>query len=233
MPSIRRSDTVLLIVLTSFVALVLFWVGAGPALADPPVCGDGVCQGNEPRTCPQDCDGGGGGGGGGGEYDVTVSGDLSPKAGSLPDYDGEDGAGNMMVKVFFQPLDLDLSFFFGKFGVLGREDRGTKCFSDAPVLDNFPGMQIFQENDGSATVGYWFTGYGDDGTTEINYVLWMFGDFGDPDNWRPASGTSNSVDLMAWEMTTKSRKNRNISCRDEIGLFTDDPGQTINLVRTN
>ncbi len=33
----------------------------GSALAAKPVCNDGVCQGNEPQTCPQDCEGGGGG----------------------------------------------------------------------------------------------------------------------------------------------------------------------------
>ena len=43
--------------------LVLFLIGAGPAMAakPPPVCGDGKCRGDEPTTCPADCDGGGGG----------------------------------------------------------------------------------------------------------------------------------------------------------------------------
>lgn len=40
--------------------LVLFCVGAGPGLAAKPVCMDGVCQGNEPNTCPEDCVGGDG-----------------------------------------------------------------------------------------------------------------------------------------------------------------------------
>jgi hypothetical protein len=57
---------------TLVVCLVLA-VGAGPALADRPVCGDGVCQGNEPRSCPADCGGGGGGGGGDGKIPVKVT----------------------------------------------------------------------------------------------------------------------------------------------------------------
>ncbi len=54
---------------TLVVCLVLA-VGAGPALADPPVCGDGKCTGQESTTCPADC---GGGGGRDDEFSVDVT----------------------------------------------------------------------------------------------------------------------------------------------------------------
>ena len=63
MPSIRRSDTVLLIFLTSFLASALFWVSAGPARAHT---GDPCPHTKNPdhKHC---------GGGGGGSIRVTVT----------------------------------------------------------------------------------------------------------------------------------------------------------------
>jgi len=69
MPSIRRSDTVLLIFLTSFLASVLFWVGAAPARAHT---GEPCLHTKNPDH--KHCAGGGGDGGdGGGSIRVTVT----------------------------------------------------------------------------------------------------------------------------------------------------------------
>ena len=165
-----------------------------------------------------------GGGDDGGTYFVTVSGDVS----STTIFTGKDGGGRSKpVKVYFQFLDLDLSFFSDFFKNVG----GENCFGyNTPLDGNLTAMLISQEKDGSAIVGYWFTGFGDDGTTtEINYLLWMFGEF-DEDNWPPAeTGDETTVNLTSWEMTTESKKNKNISC---TGSGDFDDGTTIKVERT-
>ena len=163
-----------------------------------------------------------GGGDDGGTYFVTVSGDVS----STTIFTGKDGGGRSKpVNVYFQFIDLDLTFFSNE-----KIDDDENCFAGAPLEGNLTAMTISQEKDGSAIVGYWFTGFGDDATkTEINYLLWMFGEF--HGNWPPAETGDKTtfVDLTSWEMTTESKKNKNISC---TGSGDFDDGTTIKVERT-
>jgi len=175
-------------------------------------------------------------------YDVTVSGDLFPKDGSLQIYEGTDGGGRSKpVNVPFQFLNLDLSFFVDEFDLRDvGEDRGTSCFAAAPVDGhNASSMTISQEKDGMAIVKYHFKGFGDDETvdnpgnvvvagTEVGYLLEMF-DGAFDNEWRPSSGVTTTATLTKWEMSINGTGGvRNIACTGE-GVFTDDPGQTIEV----
>lgn len=198
----------------AFFALVVAWPMA-PAEAH---C-DGKHTGDHPHCQP----------GSGGTYAVSVSGDLYTKGDTSPPfttYEGEDGAGKgEKVRVFFQAIDLDLSFFWS-FIV-----NGEQCFSSAaPLLDSVTALVISEEKDGSAKVRFWFKAFGTDGTTEIKYELGMFGDFTGPDDWRPAVlGEKTTVDLTGWRMRAENKKHKNLSCED-IGEFT---AQTVTVERTN
>ncbi len=137
MPSIRHSDTVLLIFLTSFLAVVLFGVGASPALADKPMCGDGKCQGKEnPSTCPEDCTGGDGGTGGKVEGCET----LADAAANAVQSDGggtycHKDDGNVLTDVTHK-LDTSKTDSNGR---LGYVSFGANCDgSQADDPENYP-----------------------------------------------------------------------------------------------
>ena len=87
---------------------------------------------------------------------------------------------------------------------------------------------IFKEKDGTAMVGYWFTGFGNQGSTEVDYVLWMFRHFfGHP--WRPETGETSTVILDSWETET-SHGGGNVAC---TGFSAVDFEAEISVVRTN
>lgn len=166
----------------------------------------------------------GDGGGGGGEYDVTVSGDLS-FADTLTGVDG--GGSSKPVNVYFQFPELDLGFFFDKFGGVDGLD-GQRCFSGAHWGDSGSAITISQLRDDSARVRIWFRGFGRDGETEVKYQLVMSGGFPDPEDWPPAVETT--AVLTDWYMETESKKAKN-PCRSE--LFTEPIVEQVRVTRTN
>ncbi len=168
-----------------------------------------------------------------GLYEVTVGldangdpiGELYPKAGSVQVYEGEDAGGSSKpVQVYFQFLDLDLSYFANHFG-----PSGANCFGAAPIAGELTALVISEEGDGSALARYWFTAYGHDGVTEVKYQLLMWGDF--TGTWRPAAtGDSTTVNLGMWQLKIEQRRHKNIACR--VG-YDFDEGVTIEVGRTN
>ena len=144
----------------------------------------------------------------GSTYDVTMTGDLSFI--DPPLYVGTDGGGRSKpVNVGFQVIKIDMSFFDDKFGL----GRGEKCFAEAPVEGmNTIAITISQEKDLSASLRYWFTAHGDDGTV-INYLLEMFDGFFVPfDGWRPAPTNSTTTTFTSWEMSMNSGGKKKIAC---------------------
>jgi hypothetical protein len=88
------------------------------------------------------------------------------------------------VDVSFQYIDLDLGFFYDKFG----SGRGINCFYNAPVQGKLTAMGVSKEKDKTAYAAYWFSGFGADSTTEVSYMLEMSGAF--VGKWRPDSTTT-------------------------------------------
>ena len=173
----------------------------------------GPCSG-KPADRPPECESGDDGGSDGGSgtiYSVTVSGTLSEPP-TL--WVGTGGVGGSKpVSVARQPLDiLDLSFFFDKFGLdQSDEERGAKCFGDGVPVPGVIVILVIREEKGSVVVRHGFTGYADDGTTEVNYVLEMIGGFSGAE-WRPVVDTS-FVTLNSWEMTINTGGGvKNIAC---------------------
>ncbi len=107
-----------------------------------------------------------------------------------------------------------------------------KCFDEAPVFSNTIAITISQEKDGSAYLAYWFTGYGDDGETEIPYLFEMLDGVFDGD-WRPApAGMTTTAFFTAdlessWEMSINGK---NESACTNTGDFTSM--QTIEVLNT-
>lgn len=196
------------VLLTTF-ALVLL-AAAWPSTPTHAHC-DGKHTGNHPHCAP------GGPGGDDALYEVTMmTGDFWSEQPAI--FEGTDGGGSSQtILVYFQALDLDLTFLFNKFGALNLEDRGTKCFAGTPLQDYYRSMQVFQDQDGLAQIMYWFRGYGDDGATEVKYLLRMSGHFLGPGNWRPDLAEINVVELDTWGMTIEGKKNRKIACTDAAG----------------
>jgi len=156
--------------------------------------------------------GGRGGENGGGRYDVEVLGtDTLSSNGTI--FLGFGGGSRFKTVSTVGTVELDgLSFFSDKFD----EDRGDNCFgaaaaADVPVEGLQTVLAIYQAKDGSALVQYVFTGFADNGTTEVGYTLEMFGYFM-PDVWRPVGGTTYVV-LETWEMFINNTGGvRNIAC---------------------
>lgn len=202
-------------------ALIVLAVGGSTTPAEAHCVEVGPHSGDHPHCS------GGGDGKGGGEYEVTVSGDLS-FAETLTGVDG--GGRREPVNIFYQFPELDLSFFFDKFGGAGNLD-GQRCFAGADWASLGSAISIHQEKDGSAKVRYWFIGFGRDGTTPVEYLLATHGGFDDPTKWPPAAGEEGTtVVITDWRMGTKNKKIEN-ACRSE--LFTESIVQQITVTRTN
>ena len=157
---------------------------------------------------------GGGAGGDDTKYDVTVSGDLKPKPNTTTTFVGHETGGRSKTVRVDEFMDLDLSFFIDEFNQdQPGQDRGTNCFAEAPLfpLVGFSTeMAIREERDTSALVQISFAGFADNGETQVNYALEMFGVFiGD---WRPVDATT-TVMLTSWEMSINNGGGvKNIAC---------------------
>ena len=95
----------------------------------------------------------------------------------------------------------------------------ANCFDADTYIGPLMIREAKKNADHTAEVLFFFNakGTGTDETTDIDYLLEMFGTIKDPDNWPPASGTTNTVTFDAWEMGTKSNKVKN-ACTG-IGFF--------------
>ena len=152
--------------------------------------------------------GGRGGEDGGGRYDVEVlgTGTLSSNGTIFLGFGG--GSRFKTVSTVGTVVLAGLDIFSGEFGYdqFGF-DRGKNCFdpdrndADVPVPDLQTVLAIYQAKDGSALVQYVFTGFADDGTTEVGYTLEMYGTFAGI--WRPEGLTPTRVEFDTfdtWEM---------------------------------
>lgn len=89
-------------------------------------------------------------------------------------------------------ITLDLSFFRGLPG-------GAMCFDRATYAGQ---LQLGQLTDPSAGIAYFiFEAKGTDGNV-VGYKLELSGEIGDPGNWPPAQGTSNTIQGGVFNLTT-------------------------------
>ena len=131
-------------------------------------------------------------GGGGAEeatFTVTFSGDVA--GGPYTWTRKLKAGGNIITTDPHEPITLDMSFFSS----LGD------CFEFPPHIGPLIIREAKKNADHTAEAGFWFEAKG------IDYELQMFGDFDGP--WLPASGTTTTVTLSAWEMGTESNKFKN------------------------
>ena len=155
--------------------------------------------------------GGDGDDGGTHTYSVVIVGTLSPAQTQWPATGPDPGGGSNPVHVT-AALDLDLRFFFDEIDEKFGAGRGAKCFGDGVPVPGVIVILVIREEKGSVVVRHTFTGYADDGTTEVNYVLEMFGSFDDDVEWRPVNDT-HVVTLNSWEMTINTGGGvKNIAC---------------------
>ena len=162
---------------------------------------------------------------GGSTYDVTMMGDLNFDALS---YEGLDGGGKSKpVNLDFQPIEIGLVAFFEDEAVhFGREiDEIISCFGDAPLMGNTIAITISQEKGGKASLNYWFTGRGADGTTSgadgtpIRYLLEMR-DAEFVGEWRPSLSEPTVATFVSWEMSIDGNKNHKIACTGSGSFYS-------------
>ena len=121
--------------------------------------------------------------------------------------------GNMISTPFDQPITLDMSFFQDPVLGLGG------CFN--AEAGTYAGGLLIGEGKknepGPAKAWFWFNAKGTDGTTDIVYMLRMYGTIEDPENWPPASGTTNTLTLGIWEMHIEGNKFKDVACTGSTG----------------
>jgi hypothetical protein len=157
--------------------------------------------------------------GGGGElatFEATGYGDLT----AGPQAREQSIRDNTTQVVISKPgIRWDLTFFQGvEFKVPGD---GADCFHAGHY--GGPGergsMHIVQERDDSGLASIWFEATANDRISDLLYRLDVYGYFDHPANWPPALGTSNTLRVESWEMTSEGKgKLKNISCTG-TGVF--------------
>ncbi len=200
-------------------------------------CGDGKCKGKEDAgNCPADCMLGGGDGDA--TYSVDIFGAVSYDMGAAPWLERPGGKSIRIAQPHNwlpDPLDigvLNLSFFDKLLFPNGTE--GANCFEAASVP--LWGQGYIQRGRGGRADGvFWFMACTNQGTvapggvcfTEVLYLLKMFGQFDDLENWTPAPGMTTRLTMTDWEMRVDGGDDtvKNISCIGG-GLF-DDPNTEI------
>ena len=155
------------------------------------------------------------GGGGGAEeatFTVTFKGDVA--GGPLTITRKLREGGNIITTDPHDPIELDLIFAV------------ANCFDADTYIGPLMIREAKKNADHTAEVLFFFNakGTGTDETTDIDYLLEMFGTIENPDNWPPASGTTNTVTFDAWEMGTESNKVKN-ACTG-IGFFDNTTTNT-------
>ena len=81
-------------------------------------------------------------------------------------------------------------------------------------------MHIIQERDGSGSATAWIHGAtANDGVTAVKYRLDVVGTFDFPENWPPVLGTSNTLRITGWEMSSEGKGQlKKVSCTG-TGVF--------------
>ena len=115
-------------------------------------------------------------------------------------------------------ITLDMSFFSPQLG---------NCFSGTYVGPLQVG-EAKKNEPGSAKAWFWFNANGTDGTTDIVYMLRMYGTLADPENWPPTVGDSNTLTLTIWEMHIEGNKFKDVACTGNGNFST-----TVLVERTN
>ncbi len=139
------------------------------------------------------------------------------------------------TQLVVKPTDLDLTYF--QYETFKTPGAGAVCFSEGIYYD-IP-LVVVEEDDGTAWARTHFYAFTNDGTSEMNYQLDMFGTFDDdPDLpsegdgvWPPQRNGTTWVHLDSWELFTWGRgKLRKISCTGSGTFFN---GVTIKVTRTD
>lgn len=136
------------------------------------------------------------------KYIATVSGDVSG---------GPTCRIGMVTKnssqFAFREMTLDLSYF--QTVTFKTAGDGAQCFNAGVYGETT--MSVTKLKNGTALIRKQINAKGNNGTTDVSYVLEMYGTFADSANWPPANGTSNTVLIDSWEMLS-TNKNKQISC---------------------
>lgn len=144
-------------------------------------------------------------------FRATVSGDIS----GGPQSRAQVIRDNTTQIVISKPsMVLDLSYFRGV--SFKAPDDGADCFAAGSYggAGNGGSMHISQERDGSGLATAWIRGAtANDGVSDLTYRLDMTGSYDDPNNWPPALGTSNTLRIDGWEMSSEGKGQlKKISC---------------------
>jgi hypothetical protein len=131
-------------------------------------------------------------------FQATVSGDLSggPQA-------WVNQVRPSQNSVVIRHMPLDLTYF--QTALPG----GVQCFATTSYET---ALGLSKLKDGSAKADYWPKGKGTDGVTDIQYRVEMFGAFADTTNWPPADGTSNTLLMGSWRITTEGKGQARYGC---------------------
>ena len=88
--------------------------------------------------------------------------------------------------------------------------------------------------DHTAEAWFWFEADGNDDptTTDIVYLLKMFGTFEDGAPWLPTVEFSNTLALVAWEMGIEGNKFKDVACTGNGPIGNDTFLTTVSVVRT-
>jgi hypothetical protein len=112
------------------------------------------------------------------------------------------------VVIRLMPLDLSL---------LATVEGGEACFWQA----NYEGpLTVERDKSGNAFAQYFFTARGNDGVTDVKYLLEMKGTFEDPSNWLPVVGTSARMLVSDWSVAAESKGQARQACSG-AGTVTD------------
>ena len=149
-----------------------------------------------------------GGGGGGGEeatFAVTFIGDVS---GDKHSWTQSISNGTKITNTpFGSEITLDMSFFSS----LGN------CFQSPSYIGPLQVGEAKKNEPGSAKAWFWFNANGTDGTTDIKYMLRMYGEFEAGAPWLPTVGNSNKLSFNIWEMHIEGNKFKDVACTGSTG----------------
>ena len=161
----------------------------------------------------------GGSDGGGGEeatFAVTFSGDVS---GDKHSWTQSISNGTKIINTpYGSEITLDMSFFSS----LGN------CFQSPSYIGPLQVGEAKKNEPGSAKAWFWFNANGTDGTTDIKYMLRMYGTFEAGAPWLPTVLDPNTLTLDIWEMHIEGNKFKDVACTGN-GTFST----TVLVERTN
>ena len=155
-------------------------------------------------------------GGGGAEeatFEVTFRGDVSDATGEPHIWTQKLSSG---AKWIGTPYDVNPTLNL-------NSDLLGDCFESGPYTGPLQIREAKKNADHTAEAWFWFEADGNDDptTTDIVYLLKMFGTFEDGVPWLPTVGKSNKLTLDAWEMGIEGNKFKDVACTG--GELFDNP----------